>query len=150
MPAVVEKRKASLNRLAAIFEARYPKSMTMTQAAKLGISDLQFTSAYRMPFQYSPNWRTRLQTASLLRASSGVMLEDLDGNQFHDLTGSYGVNLFAQDFYKACIEEAVNAAGALGPVLGSYHPYALENVQRLKKNSRGWMKSRSTCRAPRR
>ena len=30
---------------------------------------------------------------------------DLDGRSFFDLTGSYGVNLFGQDFYKACIAE---------------------------------------------
>ena len=135
VPAIIEKRKAGMNRLEAIFEARYPKSVAMTDAAKLGISDLQFTSTYRVPFQYSPYLRSRLKVASFVRASSGVMLEDLDGNQFHDLTGSYGVNLFGQDFYKACIEEAVKTAGALGPVLGSYHPCVLENVQRLQKVS---------------
>jgi glutamate-1-semialdehyde 2,1-aminomutase len=133
--AIVEKRKAGLNRLEAIFDTRYPKSVATTEAAKLGISDLQFTSAYRVPFQYSPYLRSRLQVASFVRASSGVMLEDLDGNQFYDLTGSYGVNLFGQDFYKACIKEAVKTAGELGPVLGSYHPCVLENVQRLKEIS---------------
>ena len=133
--AIIEKRKAGMNRLAAIFENRYSKSVVMTEAAKPGISDLQFTGAYRVPFQYSPYLGTRLRTASFVRASSGVMLEDLDGNQFHDLTGSYGVNLFGQDFYKRCIEEAVKTAGELGPVLGSYHPCALENVQRLQRIS---------------
>jgi glutamate-1-semialdehyde 2,1-aminomutase len=132
---VVEKRKAGLNRLEAVFENRYPKSLAMTEAAKPNISDLQFTGAYRVPFQYSPYLRTRLKTASFVRASHGVMLEDLDGNHFHDLTGSYGVNLFGQDFYKACIEEAVKTAGDLGPVLGSYHPCVLENVQRLTRIS---------------
>lgn len=133
--AIVEKRKAGLNRLEAIFDTRYPKSIAMTEAAKLGLSDLQFTSAYRVPFQYSPYLRSRLKAASFVRASSGVMLQDIDGNQFHDLTGSYGVNLFGQDFYKACIEEAVKTAGELGPVLGSYHPCVLENVQRLQRIS---------------
>ena len=135
VPAIIEKRRAGLNRLEAIFDTRYPKSVAMTEAAKLGISDLQFTSAYRVPFQYSPYLRTRLKSASFVRASSGVTLEDLDGNQFHDLTGSYGVNLFGQDFYKACIDEAVKTAGELGPVLGAYHPCVLENVQRLQRIS---------------
>ena len=40
-------------------------------------------------------------------------LEDLDGNRFHDLTGSYGVNVLGVDAYKACIEEAVAEASAL-------------------------------------
>ncbi len=132
---IVEKRKAGMNRLEVIFVARYPTSVAMTEAAKHGISDLQFTGSYRVPFQYSPYLKSRLKTASFVRASSGVMLEDLDGNHFHDLTGSYGVNLFGQDFYKRCIEEAVKTAGELGPVLGSYHPCVLENVQRLQRIS---------------
>ncbi len=131
--AVAERRKSGLNRLEAIFDTRYVKSVAMTEAAKSGISDLQFTSAYRVPFQYSPYLRSRIKTASFVRASSGVMLEDIDGNAFHDLTGSYGVNLFGQDFYKACIAEAVKTVGDLGPVLGSYHPCVLENVQRLQR-----------------
>src|SRR4029453_2591922 len=54
-----------------------------------------------------------------------------DGNVFYDLTGSYGVNIFGNDFYKECITEAEKRAHALGPVLGPYHPVIAENVQRL-------------------
>ena len=50
---------------------------------------------------------------------------------FHDLTGSYGVNIFGNDFYKECIAEGEKRAHALGPVLGSYHPVVTDNVRRL-------------------
>jgi glutamate-1-semialdehyde 2,1-aminomutase len=60
-----------------------------------------------------------------------VWLTDLDGNQFIDVTGSYGVNLFGMDFYKSCIQEGADMASKLGPVLGSYHPCVLDNVQQL-------------------
>src|ERR1700676_1371288 len=66
-----------------------------------------------------------------MEASAGVTLTDLDGNLFYDLAGSYGVNIFGNDFYKECIAGAEKRAQALGPVLGFYHPVVAENVKRL-------------------
>ncbi len=60
-----------------------------------------------------------------------MTITDLDGNVFYDLTGSYGVNVFGVDFYKACIADGHARVQALGPVLGSYHPCVADNVQRL-------------------
>jgi len=62
-------------------------------------------------------------------------VRDLDGNDFHDLTGSYGVNLFGYDFYKECIAEGAERVAALGPVLGAYHPVLLDNVRHLQRIS---------------
>ena len=70
-----------------------------------------------------------------MQSSSGVTVTDLDGNVFYDLTGSYGVNIFGNDFYKDCIEKAETRAHALGPVLGPYHPVIVDNVRRLCKIS---------------
>ncbi len=55
--------------------------------------------------------------------------------RFYDLTGSYGVNLFGYDFYKQCIDRAVEQARDLGPVLGAYHPAVAYNVRRLREIS---------------
>ncbi|NGO91384.1 MAG: aminotransferase class III-fold pyridoxal phosphate-dependent enzyme, partial [Halomonas sp.] len=66
-----------------------------------------------------------------IESSDGVTVTDVDGNTSYDLTGSYGVNVFGNDFYKECIAGAEKRAHALGPVLGPYHPVILENVQRL-------------------
>ena len=131
-PEVVRLRRAGLDRLAALYAERFARSAAMTDAARDGISDLQFTGSYRVPFQYSPYLRTRLKTGSFLQRSDGVWVEDLDGNRLFDLTGSYGVNVFGNDFYKACIDEGAATARELGPVLGAYHPCVLENVRRLK------------------
>ena len=125
-------RRRGFERLAALYAQRYPLSAAATAEAREGLSDLQFTGSYRVPFQYSPYLRAHLKLGSFLRASSGVTVEDLDGNVFHDLTGSYGVNLFGYDFYKDCIDEGVARARALGPVLGAYHPCVLDNIRRLK------------------
>jgi len=129
---VVDRRKAGFTALSALYAQRYPLSAQTTALARAGISDLQFTGSYRVPFQYSPYLREHLRVGSFLQSSAGVKVRDLDGNDFFDLTGSYGVNLFGYDFYKACIAEGSATAAALGPVLGAYHPCVLENVQRLK------------------
>ena len=112
--------------------ARYPLTVAMTRQARDGLSDLQFTSRYRVPFPFSPVVRERLAVGSFLASSDGVQVTDLDGNRFHDLTGSYGVNVLGVDAYKECIDDAVAMARPLGPVLGSYHPCVLDNVERLK------------------
>ena len=93
--------------------------------------DLQFTGAYRVPFQYSRYLREHLRVPAFVREASGVTVTDLDGNTFYDLTGSYGVNVFGVDFYKECIADGCSRVQALGPVLGSYHPCVADNVQRL-------------------
>lgn len=129
---VVGRRRAGFARLSALYAQRYARTVASTVLARESLSDLQFTGRYRVPFQYSPYVREHLQTGSFFTASGGVMVEDLDGNRFFDLTGSYGVNLLGYDFYKSCIEDAVAEAGRLGPVLGAYHPCVLDNVARLK------------------
>ncbi len=132
---VVVRRKAGLHRLASAFRARFALTVAVTGEAREMLSDLQFTSAYRVPFQYSDYLRRHLSVGGFLQASEGVQVEDLDGNRLYDLTGSYGVNLFGYDFYKACIEEATRIAGPLGPVLGAYHPCVLDNLRRLREIS---------------
>jgi glutamate-1-semialdehyde 2,1-aminomutase len=64
-----------------------------------------------------------------------VRLTDVDGNEFYDLAGSYGVNLLGYDFYKGCIERGAARVSALGPVLGAYHPVIAYNVRRLREIS---------------
>ncbi len=135
-PALVaQQRRVAFDRLAAVFEQRFPVSAATTARAREAISDLQFTGRYRVPFQYAPLVRERLRVGAFARAADGVMVEDLDGNRFFDLTGSYGVNVFGTDFYKACIDEGVARARDLGPVLGNLHPMTLANAERLKEIS---------------
>ncbi len=128
---VATQRQDAFFRLGATFEHRFAKSRKATKEAAAQISDLQFTQAYRVPFQYSRLVREHLGSGSFMQSSSGVTLTDLDGNAFYDLTGSYGVNIFGNDFYKECIGNAETRAQALGPVLGFYHPVVAENVRRL-------------------
>jgi glutamate-1-semialdehyde 2,1-aminomutase len=128
---VVTQRKEAFFRLADLYAKRYPKGRAMTKEAAEKISDLHFTETYRVPFQFSRLVREHLGTSTFMESSSGVTVTDVDGNTSYDLTGSYGVNIFGNDFYKECIEGSEKRAHALGPVLGPYHPVILENVQRL-------------------
>jgi glutamate-1-semialdehyde 2,1-aminomutase len=135
-PAVVlARRRAGFFRLAGVLGERHAKSIAMTRQVRGSISDLQFTSAYRVPFQYGRVLREHLSVGSFVQRSDGVTLTDLDGQRFYDLTGSYGVNVFGNDFYKATIEESLRRAGELGPVLGSYHPAVAYNVAELERIS---------------
>ncbi len=129
---VQQRRRAGFERLALAFHTRYARSTQATQAAREGISDLQFTGRYRVPFQYSAYLREHLPVGAFVASAEGVRVTDLDGNRFIDLTGSYGVNVFGVDFYKACIAEGSRRVEDLGPVLGAYHPVVASNVARLK------------------
>jgi len=128
---IATKRQDGFFRLAALYQQRFAQSRKATAEAATRISDLQFTQAYRVPFQFSRLVRENLGAGSFVQASSGVTVTDLDGNVFYDLTGSYGVNIFGNDFYKECIEIGEKRAHALGPVLGAYHPVVADNVRRL-------------------
>jgi glutamate-1-semialdehyde 2,1-aminomutase len=132
---VAARRRAGFMRLAQLYTERFPETRRLTAQAREAISDLQFTDAYRVPFQYSRIVREHLGTGSFVQASSGVMLTDLDGNRFYDLTGSYGVNVFGYDFYKECMDKGYERVRELGPVLGAYHPVVAYNVKRLRQIS---------------
>jgi glutamate-1-semialdehyde 2,1-aminomutase len=129
---IVARRRAGFKRLVALYDTRFAESIRLTAEVTDGISDLQFTDAYRVPFQYGGVVRQHLKSPAFVQSSAGVMLADLDGNRFYDLTGSYGVNVLGYDFYKRAIARAVERVGELGPVLGPYHPVVADNVQRLK------------------
>lgn len=134
-PAVQAQRRAALERLAAVYRERYPRTLELTAETAEGLADLQFTGRYRVPFQYAPVLRQHLRAGAFVRSASGVTMTDLDGNVFYDLTGSYGVNVLGVDVYKACIAEGSARVEALGPVLGSLHPVVARNVARLKRIS---------------
>src|SRR5271155_2657460 len=133
--AVVAQRHADFARLADLHRKRYAGTMRVTAEATDLISDLQFTEAYRVPFQFSRHVRRHLPVGAFVQSSSGVTTTDLDGNSFYDLTGSYGVNLFGYDFYKDCIARGLERVRELGPVLGAYHPLVADNAARLVRLS---------------
>lgn len=129
---VAAQRRAALQRLSQHYRTHYARTLALGAEVGDGLPDLQFTGRYRVPFQYSELLREHLKVGSFLQSAGGVTLTDLDGNVFHDLSGSYGVNLFGVDFYKDCIAEGSALVQPLGPVLGSCHPVVARNVARLQ------------------
>ncbi len=132
---VAAARRAGFDRLATLYAERFPKTLALTRETEHGLSDLQFTSRYRVPFQFSRLVRERLKTGAFAQSTSGVTTTDLDGNTFYDLTGSYGVNLMGVDLYKDCIARGIEHARELGPLLGTLHPLVASNVERLRRIS---------------
>ncbi|WP_347302272.1 aminotransferase class III-fold pyridoxal phosphate-dependent enzyme [Croceibacterium sp. TMG7-5b_MA50] len=124
-------RQAGFDRLGVLFAERYRETLALTREVRPGLSDLQFTGSYRVPFPFARRVREVLGTGAFLQASDGPWVTDLDGNRLIDLTGSYGVNLFGYDLYKQTIAEGAAAVADLGPVLGAYHPLLADNVDRL-------------------
>ncbi|MFN0160461.1 MAG: aminotransferase class III-fold pyridoxal phosphate-dependent enzyme [Burkholderiales bacterium] len=128
---VAAQRRAGFYRLADLFRERYRRGLAHGALVDDAISDLAFTRAYRVPFQFSALVREHLRTPAFIAATDGVHLTDMDGNDFFDLTGSYGVNVFGHDFYKDCMARGAARVAALGVTLGAYHPVVAYNVQRL-------------------
>ena len=129
---VVAARTIGFARLSQLYRERFPKTAAMTAEMRESVPDIAFTGVYRVPFQFSRVMRESLPSGSVWQRSHSVMLTDLDGNQFYDLTGSYGVNLLGTDAYKAMIARGMETVEELGPVLGGLHEVAAYNVRRLK------------------
>jgi len=132
---VAAQRRAGFARLAAELRSRAPASIEFSDSLASGLSDVQFTDAYRVPFQFRDYVRERLRVGSVVDWSRGTELRDLDRRWSYDVSGSYGVNLFGYDFYKECIAAGARRVEALGPVLGPFHPVVRDNVERLKELS---------------
>jgi glutamate-1-semialdehyde 2,1-aminomutase len=134
-PDIETRRRKGFERLANLFRERFPKTIAMSEELEAGISDLAFVNAHRVPFQYQKYVQHHLKIGSVVEATDGPRIRDLDGNWSYDVGGSYGVNLFGSDFYKRCIDRGVERARELGVVLGPYHPVIADNVARLKQIS---------------
>jgi glutamate-1-semialdehyde 2,1-aminomutase len=132
---IVARRRAAFEALSRDYKARFANTIALKAEIKDAISDLQFTDAYRVPYQYRRLVHQHLGAGPLLESSSGVCLTDVDGNQLYDLASSYGVNLLGYDFYKACVAHGMERVAALGPVLGAFHPVIAYNVKRLREIS---------------
>ena len=147
---VAERRRTAFARLSELFRTRYPETVRLTAEAADSISDLQFTEHYRVPFQFSRMVREHLRTGTFLQASNGVTVTDLDGNTFYDLTGSYGVNVFGYDFYKACIARAERTRARPRPGARRLSSGGRRQCAPAAARFPASTRCRSTCPAPKR
>lgn len=132
---IAGQRRQGMERLRRRLGETSPSTLHYGQSLENSISDVQFTSHYRVPFPYRAELPREFKYGSVVTETRGTQIRDLDGNWRYDVSGSYGVNVFGYDFYKACMEAGYAQAAALGPVLGPYHPAIRDNVSALKKIS---------------
>ncbi|MDB5988254.1 MAG: hypothetical protein JWR16_3307 [Nevskia sp.] len=129
------RRKSGMARLRQQFASTSPATLSFSESLESSISDVQFTSHYRVPFPYRSLLPREFRFGSIVTQTRGTQLCDLDGNWRYDLSGSYGVNVFGYDFYKECLSAGYAKVADLGPVLGPYHPVIRDNVEALREIS---------------
>lgn len=127
---VQTRRRQGLTALSHSF-AQSPQTIALTRQTRAQISDMQLTGRNRVPFQFSPVVQQHLPIGAFWQSSAGIRITDLDGREFIDLTGSYGVNVMGLDFYKATMKTGLEQSAALGPLLGGYLPCVATNASRL-------------------
>ena len=132
---VTEQRKQAFERLKQKTQHQNSKSLAQSAALENSISDVKFTSNYRVPFPYRTDLPSEFRLGTMVDETKGSKIRDIDGNWRFDLSGSYGVNVFGYDFYKQCMQEGFNLTNELGPALGPYHPLITENVEFIKQVS---------------
>ncbi len=130
------RRRHALERLAGHFQEHQAKSIAWGDAIREGLSDLRFTDAGRVPFPFARVMREKFNLCSVVTASEGPKLRDLDGHWSLDVTGSYGVNVAGYDQYKDWMQKGWERVKDLGPVLGPLHPIVAENIAMLKAISK--------------
>ncbi|WP_076417974.1 aminotransferase class III-fold pyridoxal phosphate-dependent enzyme [Colwellia sp. UCD-KL20] len=128
-------RKEALHNLATNVNQACSKTIDYCNKLEKSISDIQFTSNYRIPFPFQKLLPKAFKLGAITDETQGTKIKDLDGNWRFDLSGSYGVNVFGYDFYKDCMDKGFEQVKDLGPVLGSYHPIIGENVELIKRIS---------------
>jgi glutamate-1-semialdehyde 2,1-aminomutase len=134
--AWVRRRQQGLERLSAAFRAQYAQSIAWGNTIRQVFSDLRFTDASRVPFPFARFMREHFSPCTVVTASDGPRLCDLDGQWTLDVGGSYGVNVAGFGRYKEWMARGLERVRDLGPVLGPLHPVVAENIALLRSVSR--------------
>jgi glutamate-1-semialdehyde 2,1-aminomutase len=69
--AIADRRRAAFARLSDTFQTRFAETIAQTKRTREGLSDLQFTSMYRVPFQFSRMVREQLPSGVFVQSSRG-------------------------------------------------------------------------------
>jgi glutamate-1-semialdehyde 2,1-aminomutase len=122
-------------RLAEFFRTEYGRSREWGDAIRDSFSDLRFTDTNRVPFPFVCFMRQHFNLCSVVTASDGPRLLDLDGHWTLDVSGAYGLNVAGFDRYKDWMAKGLAKVQDLGPVLGPLHPVVAENITLLRSVS---------------
>jgi glutamate-1-semialdehyde 2,1-aminomutase len=130
-----EIRQKALQRLSQLLNSQQAQSIAWANSIRESFSDLRFTDANRVPFPFVRVMREKFNLCSVVTASRGPRLQNLDGHWTIDVSGSYGVNVAGFDRYKEWIQRGWDQVKDLGPVLGPLHPIVADNIAVLKRIS---------------
>lgn len=132
-PEISAKRRAALERIATSWKERWPKMHEMSVFLRKHFSDLRFKASgveSTFPiFQRVVN--DALDPCTIVVRSNGNELQDVDGQKFLDVCGSYGVNVFGYTRFKQFMAKGNDVAQELGPCLGPMHPLVIDNIKML-------------------
>jgi len=131
----LELRHKALDRLAMFFQTHYARSIAWGNAIRERFSDLRFTDANRVPFPFRRVMHEKFNLCSVVTASKGPRLHDLDEHWNLDVGGSYGVNVAGFERYKEWMHKGLERVKDVGPVLGPLHPLVADNIALLKSVS---------------
>ena len=129
-----EIRQKALQRLSQLLNSQQAQSIAWANSIRESFSDLRFTDANRVPFPFVRVMREKFNLCSVVTASRGPRLQNLDGHWTIDVSGSYGVNVAGFDRYKEWIQRGWDRVKDLGPVLGPLHPIVADNIASLEAN----------------
>jgi glutamate-1-semialdehyde 2,1-aminomutase len=132
----LERRREGLERLATTLREQAPDSIDWGKSIQEGFSDLRFTDANRVPFRFARVMRETFNLSTVVTASQGPRLRDLDGRWNLDVSGSYGLNVAGYERYKEWMERGLERVKDVGPVLGPLHPCVAENIEMLRAFSK--------------
>jgi glutamate-1-semialdehyde 2,1-aminomutase len=76
----IEVRKKALERLASFLQAQHAQSIAWGNTIRESFSDLRFTDANRVPFPFARVMREKFNLCSVVTASQGPRLNNLDGH----------------------------------------------------------------------
>ena len=142
--ATATARRRALDRLAAYFQQHHAKSIAWGTAIRNGLSDLRFTDAGRVPFPFARVMREKFNLCSVVTASAGPELRDLDGQWSLDVTGSYGVNVRDTTVIRSGWGKGLGACERSRPGPRTSAPDRGRKYYDLSNRSRSWTKSRFT------
>ena len=134
-PATVDRRQRAIERLARHLGERHPRAVAWSDTVRESFSDLRFTDASRVPTPFARFMREHFDLCSVVTASDGPRLKDIDDNWMLDISGAYGLNVAGHARYKTWMARGLERVQELGPVLGPLHPVVADNIAMLRSIS---------------